>query len=148
MTKSVSEIADAIREAGPDRLRSSELMATLYQETIELQHVPPRPGDGPIKSSTLVALAGQEVEALQRALPDASVHPPGVTVEDQRIRVRGRIDGTASDGSTVAVSTNTVFTVSDGRIVALCSEMDADAMQAWVRVLAAGADTEPSGPGT
>ena len=98
MSMSVTEIADAIRQAGTDRARSSELMASLYTESIELSHVPPRPGDGPIPSSRLVELAGQEVQAVERALPDVTVHRPTVTVEGQRIRVRGRIEGTAANG--------------------------------------------------
>ncbi len=88
------------------------------------------------------------MQALERALPDLTVHPPTVTVEGQRIRVRGRIEGTAANGSPVVVSTNTVFTVADGRIVALCSEMDPDEMQAWARVLRAGAADASSEPGT
>jgi hypothetical protein len=145
---SVTEIADAIRQAGSDRARSSELMASLYTESIELAHLPPRIGDGPIPSSRLVELAGQEVQAVERALPDVTVHRPTVTVEGQRIRVRGRIEGTAANGSPVVVSTNTVFTVADGRIIALCSEMDPDAVQAWARVLQAGAADPSSEPGT
>ena len=47
MVSTVTEIAEALRAAGADRTRSRELLASLYADTVELQHDPPGAGDGP-----------------------------------------------------------------------------------------------------
>jgi hypothetical protein len=148
MTTTAMEIAQAIREAGGDRKASSELMASLYDETITLQHVPPSPSDGQIPRNLLIAVSQREVTTLQRAFPDAPVHRPEVTVEGERIRVRGRFEGTAADGTRVDIKTNTVFTVEAGRIIALSSEMDPEATLAWASVLKEGSSEMPEEPET
>lgn len=135
---SIEEVAETIRQTGSDRGRLRETMNGLYAETIELTHEPRLPGDGPIPSSVLIALGGQEVAALERAMPDAWLDIPDVSVERDRIRVRNRMGGTLTDGSAVEVSTNTVYTVADGRIVGLRSEMAPEEMQRWAGVLVAG----------
>jgi hypothetical protein len=144
VSMSVTAIAQAIRDAGTDRSKSSALMASLYSETIELRHVPPIPSDGPIPSRLLVEVAAKEVAILQRVLPDAVISPPTVTVDGPDIRVRGGIHGVTVGGSPVDLTTNTVFTVSDGRIVGLSSEMAPEDMKAWGEVLGAeSADPSP-----
>lgn len=101
---SIGEVAEAIHRAGSDRDRLRMTMKQLYAETIELAHEPRLPTDGPLPSRVLVALAGQEVAALERAMPDAWLDEPEVTAEGQYIRVRNRMGGTLADGSAVEVS--------------------------------------------
>ena len=144
MTASVDDIAEAIRAAGADRQRSSDLLATLYADTVELQHSPPRPGDGSWPASTLVAVAKEELDAIQRAIPDAVVHVPLVVVDRDAVRVCNRIEGVLVDGTRIDLTTNTVFTVSDGRVVGLRSEMTSDDAQACGGVVAAGAFEVPA----
>jgi hypothetical protein len=143
MTRSIDDIADAFRAAGADRAKSSELLASLYADTVQMQHSPPGPGDGPWLATTLVALAKQEVAAVGRALPDALVHPPVVSIEGDALRIRNRIEGDLADGTRIDITTNTVFTVADGRIVGLRSEMDPTDAQTWIQVLTAGAFEVP-----
>jgi hypothetical protein len=144
MTTSAEAVAEAIRAAGSDRTKSRKLLASLYAESIELHHVPPGPNDGPVASSVLVAIAEQEVAAVERALPNPTIHTPDVTVDGDRVRVRNRIEGDVTTGKHIDVTTNTVFTVAAGRIVGLQSEMDPDAMQTWVEVLTIGAFELPT----
>ena len=44
--RTVTEIAEAIRATGGDRRKMQALMATLYAETIVLDHTPPQRADG------------------------------------------------------------------------------------------------------
>jgi hypothetical protein len=143
MTSDIGEIAAAMRAAGADRTKSRELLASLYADTVELQHDPPGTGDGSVPARMLIALAEQEVAAMERALPDSAAHPLEVSVDGDRLRMRGRVEGTLADGTRVDVMTNTVFTVAGGRIVGLRSEMTPEDMQTYGAVLAAGAFEVP-----
>ena len=66
-------------------------------------------------------------------------------MEGDAIRVRNRIAGALADGSTVELRTNTLFTVTDGAITALQSDMDAASMATWGKALAAGGFEVPEG---
>ena len=57
--------------------------------------------------------------------------------------MRGRTSGTLADGTRVDVETNTLFTIADGAIVALQSDMDPSSVEAWKQVLAAGSFEVP-----
>jgi hypothetical protein len=143
---SIDEIADSIREVGADRDRLRETMSGLYAVSIDLAHEPPLPSDGPIPSSVLIALGGAEVAAAERALKNPWLDAPEVIVEDdRRLRVRNRMGGTLADGTDVEVCTNTVYTVGDGSIIGLRSEMAPEDMERWGSVLAAGDFQIPAG---
>jgi hypothetical protein len=135
---STEKVADTIRRAGADRDRMRRTMSALYGDTIELGHDPPLPSDGPMPGSVLIALGGEEVAAVERAMPDVWVEQPAVTVEGDRIRVRNRMGGTLADGTEVRASTNTVYTIDEGRIVGLRSEMAPEDVRRWGAVLSAG----------
>ena len=137
MGTSADEIADELRAASGDVVKTQEVMARRFAEQIELRHVPPHPSDGPMPSRVLVEVARREVAAVERALPDR-VTDGDVTVVGDAIRVQNRTQGTLSDGTRIDVRTDTRFTVADGAIVALESNMDAASMEAWGSVLAAG----------
>jgi hypothetical protein len=139
----VAEVADALRAGGADRRRTQEVLAARFADQVEIRHVPPAPTDGPVPRDLIVEVAGREVDALDRALPDASHGDAEITVEGDTVRVRSRTTGTLRDGTRIDVLTNTLFTVAGGRIVGLQSEMDADSAAAWRTVLAAG---EPGAP--
>jgi ketosteroid isomerase-like protein len=138
MTASVSEVADQMRAVALDRAKSREVLAGLFAETVELRHSPPSPHDGPIPGSLIADVSKREVAALARALPDVVHEEPEITVEGDAIRVRGRTVGTLTDGTKIDVRTNTLFSVADGAIVGLQSDMDALSVSAWQKVLAAG----------
>jgi hypothetical protein len=131
------EIAEELRVAKGDVVKTQAILERRFAEQIELRHVPPLESDGPIAARLLIEVAGREVAAVERALPDR-VTDGDVTVDGDVIRVQNRTQGTLSDGTTVDVQTDTRFTVSDGAIVGLESNMDAASMQAWGTVLAAG----------
>jgi hypothetical protein len=136
---SIDEVAATIRRAGADRDGLRWAMSGLYAETIELVHEPPLASDGPMPGRVLIALGGEEVAAVERAMPDVWMHEPEVTVEgEHRLRVRNRMGGTLADGTTVEVSTNTVYDIEEGRIVGLRSEMAPEDTQRWGAVLSAG----------
>jgi len=137
MGTSAEDIAEELRAALGDVVKTQEVMARRFAEQIELRHVPPHPSDGPMPSRLLVEVARREVAAVERALPDR-VTDGDVTVDGNAIRVQNRTRGTLSDGTTVDVQTDTRFTVADGEIVGLESNMDAASMEAWGTVLAAG----------
>ena len=137
MGTSAEDIAEELRAASGDVVKTQEVMARRFAEQIELRHVPPHPSDGPMPSRLLVEVARREVAAVERALPDR-VTDSDVTVDGNAIRVQNRTRGTLSDGTTVDVQTDTRFTVADGEIVGLESNMDAASMEAWGTVLAAG----------
>ena len=144
MTKSVTDIAEEMRAVAEDRGKSRDLLVSLFAETVELRHVPPSPSDGPIPGSLLSDVSGREVAALARALPDAEQGDSEVTVEDDAVRVRVRTTGTLADGTPIDVVTNTLFTIADGAIVGLQSDMDPASVEAWKQVLAAGAFEAPA----
>jgi ketosteroid isomerase-like protein len=134
---SANDVADQLRSTAGNPIANHETLARLFAEEIELRHEPPHPSDGPIPGRLLAEMARREVEAVKRALPDAEQRSE-ITVEGDGVRVRGRTRGTLVDGTLIDVQTNTLFTVADGRIVALHSDMDARSGVAWGRVLAAG----------
>ena len=138
MTRSASEIAEQMRSVAHDPVKSREVLAGLFAETVELRHVPRRASDGPIPGRLLAEVARRESEAVARALPDLIADDPEITVEADAVRVRRHTTGTLVDGSTIDVRTNTLFGIGDGAIVALQSDMDEASMQAWRTVLAAG----------
>jgi len=137
MGTTADDIAEELRAASGDVVKTQEVMARRFAEHIELRHVPPLESDGPIAARLLVEVARREVAAVERALPDR-VTDGDVAVVGDVIRVQNRTQGTLSDGTSVDVRTDTRFTVADGAIVGLESNMDAASMQAWGTVLAAG----------
>ena len=137
MGTSADEIADELRAGEGDVVKTQEVLAQRFAEQIELRHVPPLESDGPIAARLLVQVAGREVAAVERALPDRVIDGD-VAVEGDVIRVRNRTQGTLADGTSIDVQTDTRFTVADGAIVGLESNMDAASMEAWGQVLAAG----------
>jgi ketosteroid isomerase-like protein len=137
MGTSADDIAEELRAAEGDVVKTQEVLARRFAEQIELRHVPPLESDGPIAARLFVEVAGREVAAVERALPDR-VTDGDVTVDGDVIRVQNRTQGTLSDGTSVDVRTDTRFTVADGEIVGLESNMDAASMEAWGTVLAAG----------
>ena len=145
MTKSAADVAEEMRAVAADRTKSRDLLASLFAETVELRHVPPSPSDGPIPGRVLAAVAGGEVAALARAMPDAEHGDSEITVEGDAVRVRGRMSGTLGDLTRIDVETNTLFTIADGAIVALQSDMDAGSVESWQKVLAAGSFEVPAG---
>ena len=144
MTKSVTEIADEMRAVAADRAKSRDLLVSLFADTVELRHEPPRPSDGPIPGSLLGEVSGREVDALARAMPEAEHCASEVTIEGNAVRVRVRTTGTLADGTPIDVETNTRFTIADGVIVGLQSDMDAASAEAWKKVLAAGSFEVPT----
>jgi hypothetical protein len=143
MGASVNDIADELRAATGDVVKTQDVLGRYFAEQIELRHVPPHPSDGRIASRLLVEVARREVAAVDRALPDR-VADGDVTVEGDAIRVQNRTQGTLADGSRIDVRTDTRFTVAGGAIVGLESNMDAAAMEAWGAVLAAGGFERPA----
>ena len=137
MGTSADEVADELRAAAGDVVKTQDVLAGRFAEHIELRHVPPHPSDGPIAARLLTEVARREVQAVERALPDR-VTDGDVTVEDDAVRIRNRTRGTLADGTAIDVQTSTRFTVADGAIVGLESTMDAASMEAWGTVLAAG----------
>ena len=144
MTRSVADIAEEMRAVATDRAKSRDLLVSLFADTVELRHVPPSPSDGPIPGRVLSDVSGREVAALARALPDAEHGGAEVTVEGDAVRVRVRTSGVLADGTRIDVETNTRFTIADGAIVALQSDMDAGSAEAWKKVLAAGSFEAPA----
>jgi hypothetical protein len=113
-------------------------MSGLYADTVELAHEPPLPSDGPVPGRVLIAPGGEEVAAVERAMPDVWLDEPEVTVEGDHIRVRNRMGGTLTEGRAVDVCTNTAYAIEGGGIVGLRSEMAPEDRELWAGVLAAG----------
>ena len=125
---SANDVADQLRAAG-NLGATQEMLARLFADEIVLRHEPPHPSDSPIPGRLLAEMARREVDAVKRALPDAE-QSSEVAVEGDGVRMRGRTRGTLADGTAIDVHTNTLFTVADGRIVGLRSEMDAQSGEA------------------
>lgn len=143
MRKTASEIAEEMRAVAHDQVKSREMLTGLFAESVELQHVPRSSTDGPIAGRLLAEIARRESEAVVRALPDIIHDDPEITVEAGAIRVRRRTVGTLLDGTSVDVRTDTLFSITDGEIAALQSDMDASDRDTWQRVLAAGGFLPP-----
>jgi hypothetical protein len=134
---SADDVANQLRAAAGNLGANQEVLGGLFADEVYLRHEPPHATDGPIPGRLLAEMARREVDAVKRALPVAE-ETSEVTVVGDGVRMRGRIRGTLADGSAVDVQTNTLFTVADGQIVALLSDMDPQSGEAWGRVLAAG----------
>ncbi len=145
MTRSAAEIARELVASAGDPEGSWKALTGLFAEEIELRHVPPAPTDGPIAGALLAEISAREVAALSRAMPDARHDQPEITVEGDAIRIRRRTHGLLADGTPVDLSTHTLMSIADGRVVALESDMDAESMRAWRDVLAAGGFEVPAG---
>ena len=145
MALSADEVAERMRAAADDPVRSQETLASLFAEQVELRHVPPSSSDGAILGALLAEVSRREVEASGRALVGPVERESEITVEGDAIRVRNLIAGALADGSTVELRTNTLFTVTDGAITALQSDMDAASMATWGKALAAGGFEVPEG---
>jgi ketosteroid isomerase-like protein len=139
---SANDVANQLRAAAGNPIANQEALARLFADEIQLRHEPPHPSDGPIPGRLLAEMARRELAAVARALPDAE-QDSEITVEGDGVRMRGRTRGTLADGTAVDVQTNTLFSVADGRIVGLRSDMDARSMESWGVVLAAGAIEVP-----
>lgn len=144
MDDTVTQVADELRAASGVG-GAQEVLARRFADAVELRHDPPSPSDGPIPGALLAEVSRREVEAVGRALRERVDGEPDVTVEGDVVHMRGRTRGTLHDGSAIDVHTSTRFTVADGRIVALQSDMDAASGEAWGRVLAAGGFEVPAG---
>jgi ketosteroid isomerase-like protein len=136
---SATDIAAQLRAVADDRVASSELLASLFAEEVELRHTPASPFDGPIPGAALADAVRGEVQAVAQAMPDATHEPGDITVEGEGVRMRSSVSGTLADGTPVEVRTDTLLTIAGGSIVALGSDMDAATMELWGRVLAEGA---------
>jgi hypothetical protein len=144
MDDTVNEVAEELRAAGGVG-GTQEVLARRFAEAVELRHDPPSPSDGPIPGALLAEVSRREVEAVGRALRERVDGASDVTVAGDVVHVRGRTRGSLDDGTTIDVRTSTRFTVADGRIVALQSDMDAASGAAWGKVLAAGGFEVPAG---
>jgi ketosteroid isomerase-like protein len=138
MDTGVDKVAAELRAAAGDLGANQEVLARLFADDVLLRHEPPHPSDGPIPGRLLAEVSRREVAAVARALPDADQSGSEISVEGDGVRMRGRTRDTLADGTAVDVRTNTLFTVADGRIVALLSDMDSESMVSWGTVLAAG----------
>jgi hypothetical protein len=137
MAQSANEIAQQLA-ATADPEGSWRALTRLFAKEVELRHDPPAPTDGPIPGALLAQISQREVEALSRAVPNATHDPPEITVEGNAIRIRRRTQGSLPDGTPVDLRTNTLFSIAEGRVVALQSDMDGESVRMWQRVLFAG----------
>jgi hypothetical protein len=142
VSRSTAQIAEALRAAAQDRDRSSELLASLCADEVVLSHDPRGESEGAIPGRMLGGAVRSEAAAVARALPDAKHVAPEITVTGDRIRMRGTVSGSLADGTDVAIRTDTVFRISNGRIVALTANMDAASAASWARLLAAGSEKD------
>jgi hypothetical protein len=141
----VIEIAEELRAAAQHRGKMQETLAALFAKTVALRHEPPSPSDGAIRGSLLSAISREEVAAVGRALPNAVQNDVNVSIEGDGIRVQIRTSGVLADGTNIDVKSNTLFTIADGAIVGLRSDMDAASVEAWGKVLSAGGFEIPAG---
>jgi ketosteroid isomerase-like protein len=144
MDAGVNDVAGRLRDAAGDLAASQEALSGLFADEVQLRHDPPHPSDGPIPGRLLAEVSRREVAAVTRALPDAVHSDSEITVDGDGVGMRGRTRGVLPDGTEIDVRTNTLFTVADGRIVGLLSDMDPASMESWGRVLAAGGFQVPA----
>lgn len=61
-----------------------------------------------------------------------------VSIEDDWVVVRGRLQGTLGDGTIIDMPSNAAYQISDGQIVAIRSAMDEAGVQMFARLLSEG----------
>jgi ketosteroid isomerase-like protein len=144
MDNSAEEIAAELRAAADNEVTTQEVLARRFADSVELRHIPPHPTDGPIPGPLLGEVSAREVAAVGRALRDRDDSDADITIDGDAVRVRRRTRGMLADGTKVDVRTSTRFVVADGAIVGLESDMDTASMEAWGKVLAAGAFEMPA----
>jgi hypothetical protein len=138
MTESVQDIAERLRAVADDPAAFQRTLAPLFADAIELRHEPALATDDRIPGRLIAEASRLETEATARALSTSLETRSDVLVEGDDLRVIGRVAGTLADGTVIDVHTDVLFTIADGQIVGLRSQMDDASMASWGQVLAAG----------
>jgi hypothetical protein len=119
-------------------------MASLYADTIELRHNPPRRADGPIEASALRDISVADMAAVNRGLTEREFDTPRITVEGSSIRIQSTMRGTLASGDPIKVDNDVLLEVRDGKIVALEAHRDEESWAQWFKVLEAGGFDPPA----
>jgi hypothetical protein len=145
-TADTRQVADELRTAfenGPDA--AHRVLSSLYDDTVELRHVPPLPSDGTVDGERLREASSREAAAVKSAIPDQRYDTVEVVADAAGVHIKARIRGTLSTGRDVRLLAEMWCTVRAGRIVAIEHRMDEDALAGWVEVAAAGGLKAPGG---
>jgi hypothetical protein len=119
-------------------------MASLFAETVELEHVPPAPTDGPLPGAMLREVAIAETQAANRAFTEVTRDDVRVTVNGSSIRLQSTTKGTLVTGESVSIDTDVVVEIQDGRIVAMEARMSEEDGKRWRQALEAGGFEVPA----
>jgi hypothetical protein len=144
-TADAKQVADELRTAfgnGPDAAQAA--LCSLYNDTLELRHVPPLPSDGTVDGERLREASSREAAAVKSAIPDQRYDKVEVVVDASRVRIKAWIRGTLTTGKGIRLLSEIWCTVRGGRIVAIEHRMGEDAMAGWVEVAAAGGLKAPT----
>ena len=134
----MSDIAAELRAgfaAGPRELAAA--VAARYAERVDIAHEPPNKMDGIFTRDELLAFGTAELDACYKAMPDVRQEGSVTTVGDD-VEMVTTTSGTLADGTAVRVTTSTVYTVQDDRIVRVLSRIDPDPLAVLLRILGAG----------
>jgi hypothetical protein len=139
VTKDAKWLAEQLQaEVEAPQTGQPSVMSTLYAETIDLRHVPPRAADGPIEASLMRQISVADMDAVSRGLPERTFDKPSITVEGASVRIRSAIRGTLATGEAVTVNNDVLLEVGDGKIVALEAHRDEESWSNWFKILKAG----------
>jgi ketosteroid isomerase-like protein len=145
MTTDAERIADQLRaESSAPQQGGPSVMASLYADTVELRHTPPRRADGPIEASALRAISVADMAAVSRGLKEREFDTPRITVEGSSIRIQSTMRGTMASGDPIKVDNDVLLEVRDGKIVTLEAHRDEESWAQWFKVLEAGGFDPPA----
>lgn len=134
-SESVGRVAAQLRSAAAEGPRAvGRVLADCYAEKISVSHEPPLSGDGSFDRETLAAHMEAEYAAIDRALPNMS-YESVVEVDSSVISMTSTISGTTADGTSVMASTRTKYTVRDGEVVEIASEVDSETVATMLKLL-------------
>jgi ketosteroid isomerase-like protein len=139
VTKDAKWLAEQLQaEVDTPQEGEPSVMSSLYADTIDLRHVPPRSADGPIEASLMREISVADMDAVSRGLLERTFDPPSIKVEGDSVRIRSAMRGTLATGEAVTVNNDVLLEVRDGKIVALEAHRDDESWSNWFKILKAG----------
>ena len=129
------DIAAELREAAASSPAAmSSAISARFAEKVEVAHEPALPLDGVIDRDFLIQSGTAEIAAFQRAMSDFK-YEGEVSTDGDDVLALMTMSGTASDGTAIAVTVPTTYTIKDGEIARIKAEVDADTVTTLTKVL-------------
>jgi hypothetical protein len=131
--------ATRLRDAfasGSDEGRA--VLASLYDDKVDIRHVPPTDHDGPMNRDQLVEVGGLEANVYKVAAPDLRSETTVEVLDDTTVGIGRRSRGTV-EGHTVDFPMRMVLTVEGGKVTGMTTHIEPEMTAAMALIFGAPA---------